>query len=537
MSVKVPVMDNGMYLGGMSLEQEKLIMELRNSRVVPTMKKTILQIPSEYVLRSIEEQRSVREILKEEKRDITEFAGELRDYQTIGSAFMYFSPRSMIADGVGLGKTAEVAALINWLFMKGECKRFLMAVETGAIGQTQCELIKMTGMNIVTLSSEASKMKREIRKTDWSKVQGIVVKHTALRSDVFSRWLAENLNEDGTCRVFDTFFLDESSVIKNNKTKMYQYTYNICNLATRVHFMNATAFETKMLDIYYQLDMMNPVLLNPESKIKGKYCTYGKKSFWKSVNGAPKMQYRFEVTGYKNQEDFKKSLQLVYFGRTKQDIGMDRPNVYKVYTCEPTQKQIIAIDEGKRYAEVLNCPSLIDGLGIGTNAAEVPKIARLVELVDNEFSDSKVMIYVFHREAQRAIAEELKKIGRKPLILNGETEQMDKLKTQIEFNTGDCDVIITNAKKSLNLNGGDVCIMYSLITNPSTMIQVAGRIDRNVDDRIKTFVLMLYEKTPEYSYFRDVVAKRSKDSRELTIDAESAVDYFLKAIEDGDVNR
>ena len=52
---------------------------------------------------------------------------------------MYLSPRSIIADGCGLGKTAEVAALINWLKYKGEMSRFLIAVETSAIGQTQAE--------------------------------------------------------------------------------------------------------------------------------------------------------------------------------------------------------------------------------------------------------------------------------------------------------------------------------------------------------------------------------------------------------------
>ena len=33
--------------------------------------------------------------------------------------------------------------------------------------------------------------------------------------------------------------------------------------------MNATAFETRIMDIYYQIDMMNCDLLPAESKIKG----------------------------------------------------------------------------------------------------------------------------------------------------------------------------------------------------------------------------------------------------------------------------
>lgn len=533
MATKVPVLVDGMYIGGISEKQADVIMELRRSSIVPVLKNTIFQFPPELVIRSIEEQKGIRKIAAEESIDVLQYVGELRDYQTIGTAFMYFSPRSMIADGVGLGKTVEVASLINILYRKGEMHRFIIAVESGAVAQTQCELIKMTGLNIVSLSSEAAMMKKEFERTDWSNVDGIVVKHTILRSDTFSKILAININSDGTCRLFDTFFLDESSCIKNDKTKMYKYTYNICQLAKRVHFMNATAFETKLLDIYYQIDMMNNSILPERSKITGKYCTWGRSEFWTKSNGVAKKNFKYEVTGYKRQEEFKKSLQLVYFGRTKKDVGIDIPHVYKVYTVLPTTEQISAIQRYGRYNEILNCPSLVEEAKISLNTKSVPKLARLIEIIENEFSDSKVMIYVFHKEAQRVIRDELYTIGRNPLILNGETDQIDKFKIQNEFNTGNCDVLITNIKKSLNLHGGDVCIFYSTITNPASMFQAAGRIDRNVDNKIKTFIMLLYDKTEEYKYFTDVVASRSKYSRELTIDAKTAVDYFIECIENG----
>lgn len=532
MSTKTPVMVDGMYVGRMTNEEIDVIKELRESSVVPVLKNTILNFPQELVLRSIEEQRSIRRIAAEEHINIGDYVGELRDYQTVGTAFMYFSKRSMIADGVGLGKTAEVAALINLLYNRREITRFLIAVESGALVQTQCELIKMTGLNVITLPSEAVKFNRVVTKIDWTKVDGIVIKHTLLRSNAFSKFLAMNIDANGKCRIFNTFFLDESSCIKNDNTQTYRYTYNICQLADRVHFMNATAFETKLLDIYYQIDMMNDTLLPSKNKITSKYCIWDKGSYWTSKSGKAEKKLKFTIGGYKNQSQFKDSLKMVYFGRTKKDVGLDRPNVYKVYTVDPTIQQITAIARYGRYTEVLNCPSLVPEANIGMNRKEVPKIDRLINIIENEFSDSKVMIYVFHRNAQAVIKQELEKIGRKPMILNGETDQMDKFHIQTEFNTGECDVLITNIKKSLNLHGGDVCIFYSLITNPASMFQVAGRIDRNVDDRIKTFILLLYDGTDEYRCFKDVVAKRSQYSKELTIDAKTAVDYFMECMEE-----
>lgn len=532
MAVSTPEMIDDMYSGGMSEKQASLIQEIKKSKSVPNLKEMVFDFSPELIARSIEESKSIRQIVMEEKISVHDKMGELRDYQTLGVAFMYFSPRSILGDGVGLGKTVEVAALINFLKLRGECKRFLMAVETTALVQTQLELMRFTGLNVITLPSEKSKLTRAIKKIDFRNVDGIVIKHSALKSDTFSSWLAHNINSDGTCRIFDVFILDESSVIKNIDTKTYSYTSNICNLAKRVHFMNATTFETKLMDIYTQMDMINTYLLPPVSKINSRYCTYGRTSYWKKVGGKPKKCFNFTLTGYKNQAEFKSRLGLCYFGRTKKDIGLDLPHTYKVYTVEPTTKQMLAIEKGYRYGEVLNCPSLIEDIDIGTTVADVPKINRLVSLIENEFSDDKVMVYVFHREAQVAIKAELEKIGRKVEILCGDTtDQMERYRIQNDFNTGDCDVILTNVKKSLNLYGGDVCIFYSVLTNPASMFQVAGRIDRNVDDRIKTFILLLYEHTREYETFRDIVAKRSKDSKELILDAKTAVDYFIEAME------
>ena len=344
---------------------------------------------------------------------------------------MYMSPRSVIGDGVGLGKTAEVSALINYLHQTKQLKRFLMAVETSALGQTQCELMRFTGLRVVALPSEAYKLNRLIKKIDWTKVDGIVIKHSALRSDVLSKWLSLNINPDGTCRLFDTFFLDESSVIKNLTTKTAIYTKNICDICPRVHFMNATVFETNIMDIYNQMDMMNPALLPKKWRIEKEFCTFGRSSYWTKENGKPKMNFRRDLTGYKNQAIFKERLKLVYFGRSKSDIGIDMPHVHKVYEVEPSNEQSMALQKGYRYMEVLNCPSLIPDLHLETNRKTVPKLDRLCNLLETDFADCKVMIYCFHNEAQQAIADECRKLGRNPVILNGQSKDQERWEIQV----------------------------------------------------------------------------------------------------------
>ena len=44
---------------------------------------------------------------------LDKYVGTLRDYQTVGAAFLYRSPRSMLGDAAGLGKTPQICGMIN----------------------------------------------------------------------------------------------------------------------------------------------------------------------------------------------------------------------------------------------------------------------------------------------------------------------------------------------------------------------------------------------------------------------------------------
>ena len=199
--------------------------------------------------------------------------------------------------------------------------------------------------------------------------------------------------------------------------------------------MNATTFETNIMDIYNQVDILNKTLLPKKWRIEKEFCTFGRSTYWTSEGGKPKMNFRRDLKGYKNQEKFKELLKLVYFGRSRKEVGLDKPHVYQVYEVEPTNNQSMALAKGYRYMEVLNCPSLIPELDIKTDRRSVPKLDRLLELMEKDFSEDSVMIYCFHVEAQHAIAAELRKIGRNPVILNGRSTDEEKVEIQTKFNS------------------------------------------------------------------------------------------------------
>lgn len=532
-----------MYQGELSDALAQTIWNVRHAEFIPELEEMVFNFPLDLIRQSLEEGRSIRSIIKEGNIDYKQYIGKLRKYQTVGTAFMYCSPRSMIGDGVGVGKTAQICGLLNYLKIKEKLGRFCIAVESSAVGQTQIEVMKFTGFRTVILPSESEPMRKMIARVDWSTVDGIIIKHSTIKSDTFMGWLAKYIGPDGKLKLFNTFILDESSVIKNNDTKIYEYALNMCKLVDRVHFMNATSFESNIMDIYYQMDMMNPSMLQTESKFKSKYCVWERDYIWRTEgtgqNRKPTRKPIWNMTGYKNQAEFKDSLKLVYLGRSPKEVGIEGDNTYKVYTVQPTPAMTQAIAKGYRYPEVINCPSLIPGLKIGMNRKEVPKLNRLCEIIQNDCVGTNVVVYCFNVEAQSAIKKELEAIGRKCVILNGDgkagtkkdEETLDKV---IAFNNGEYDVFITNKQRSLNLYSADVLIMYSASATVGKLEQIRGRIDRHVDDRPKTFILLLYEGTGEFDLMSETAKKRGQDSRDLILDAETAIDRFIAAMEESD---
>lgn len=535
MSVRNPVMKNGMYYGKMQDYLADAIMKVVDLEVVENFRDTVFNIPDEILLASLEEGISPRKYLRANEMPTADYLLKLRDNQTVGSAFLYLSPKSVICDGVGLGKTTVVSSLINVLRVKGEMSRFIIAVENAAVRQTQYELMRRTGLLVLEVPSTKAKMLKCLNTINWDEVDGIVVSHGVLKSDTFLNWLVDYVDYDvmtdiSTCKLFNTLMIDESAVIKNRGTKVFQYTEEIAKLMTRVHMMNATPFETSIMDVYNQIDLLDPTVLPSKSKIQSLYCRWDSSSYWcTNASGVKEQKKTWSIGGYKNEQEFKDSLKLFCFGRYIED----EKNIYKVQNVYPTLNQLEAINRGGRYAEILNCPSLVDTEKDPKfinhfTPDEVPKLEKLIELC-RQYKGKKIMIYVFHKDAQAVISDTLEAMGRKCVILNGDIQKTADRQEIIDgFNGDEYNVIITNIKRSLNLYDGDVCILYSVESNPAKLEQIRGRIERNVDQKIKTYIMLIYKGTPEYSLFKDKLIARGESSRKLTTGAKTAVDYFVE---------
>lgn len=554
------------FKGRLSTEECKIINTILKQKEIPRFKNGIYNFPYKFRREAQENGMSAYDYA-ESLGVLDKYVGTLRDYQTVGAAFLYRSPRSMLGDAAGIGKTPQICGMINAVrrnaenpdlagTVYGNTKKILVAAEGSAVGQIAGEIEKFTGLRVVVLHSTAGKMERQTKKFYLTRVLDgtlpepepedlpieytksgkpkkpktkkkkpvevihfdvLVITHSTLRSDPFFTWFSRVVKE------FGTFILDESYVVKTPDTIISSYTKVLCGQIERVHFLNATVFETKLMDIVNQFTLIDPTLLPPKKWIEQNFCNYRLAKF-PIRGGGGQMGNKWELVSYKNQEWFKQSLHYVYLTRKKKEVNLGATQrFYQTYLIKQTKAQKAAIRNGYRYFEVLNCPSLCVSLDIQNTPKDVPKLERLLQLMTEDFEDQQVMIYVWHIEMQETIKQLLEQQGRRVAILNGSTADRDSIRDG--FNDGTYDVIITNAKRSLNLHSGDVCIFYSMETNPATIEQIAARIDRNVDESSKTFVLLAYE-GEEADFFINTVNQRAVDGLDLADIISETVIHF-----------
>lgn len=534
------VLRNNHYCGELDEIKEAQILETIESDCIPKLKHMIYDFPMWLIEDADANGMRVLDYLKVAGLDAKDFVGELRDKQTIGAGFMYLSHHSILGDGVGLGKTVEVSALFNMLRMTKQMSKAIFIADNDGITQAIRELKRFTGMKVVEIPSLTNKLDKVIESTNWNDVEILVGKHSLLTNDRFMNWIAQHAvrgpKKSLSNKLYDTFVLDESYLLRNPKTVTCTYVKKLCEMATRVHFLNATVFETHILDIYNQFDIMGKHIMPTKGSIEAEFCNVREETYWRKARfkGDINTGKKSVIDGYRNESVFKERLKLIYLARTSKEMGLESNNQYYTVEIDPTETQLKLMRKGYRYNEVLNDPSLVDGAGITTSIEHVPKIYKAVNLSTQDFATSNILIYCFHKNAQKVIKEELIKQGRTAEIINSDVKEKERNSIVDRFNRKELDVLITNGKRSRNLYGGDVCIMYSIESNPAQMEQIRGRIDRHVDDSAKVFVLMYYAFTPEYDLFNSA-SKRSESARNLTVDAQSAVDMFMQALEEGNI--
>lgn len=461
----------------------------------------------------------------------TSTIGTLKSYQTCGVGLMYYAGSCILGDSVGLGKTVETAGLYKLLSNIRNEKlsnyelykpfRALMLTEKNLASQFRKELVKFTSEFFELIPSAEEKVMKtfvDSHPVDEILPYSIVGTHGLLSNGYFLMWL-EQCRKGESGFPFDMLVIDESSCLGNTATQITKNFKAISKYFERIIFLNATPFETKLDVFYTQLSLLDSKLLPTKTNFVKECCLMDYRGMYPKPTGK-----------YKNQANFKRLVGYRYFARTRKDKGAVMSDCDGKVILSPlskVQKNWLTLSQLHRV--VYDCPTCLDE-GIEFNSENVPKLASITQLFNNECKDANsILIYVYFKDAQKYLSQWLTGKGYSNRILNGDTSYEDRLSAIEGFKRGDYRVLITNVQKGLNFGSCDYCIFYSFDANPSAMIQFEGRTTRDFDI-VGKHIYILCSEGEEYRKFNSVIRPRAKATTELTNSDISVVMQILTGV-------
>ena len=502
---------NSRYQGSLTVEAcdklEQIIALDKQNGSFGDLKHIIYELSDSDVVTLIEDvEKNGQQTVEIERR-----VGTLTDMQTLGAAFMLIASSCILGDSVGLGKTAQVAALCRMLAnVHSEYNkpfRYLLLTEKNLIVQTRHKMVKFTGEYVAAVKGDAVSFKK-FANTYPNAVGlsgGIVGGHTLLNQSLFIEWITKAMTFNNGTFPFDLLIIDESSVLGNLGSGITKNAKALIPYFKRVIMLNATPFETKLDTFYAQLSLVDKKLLPSKTEFQNKYVVFNYAGMYPKATGK-----------YKNCEQFRQLVGYRYFARTRREKGAIMEGCTgRVIVSElsPIQKKWLRKTQVPQL--VYDCPNELDP-DIVFNEINVPKLGSLMDALNTDCADAEtVLLFVHYKSAQLGISEFLSKHGYSNRVLCGDTKDVEREEVIKGFKNAEYRVLITNVQKGLDFGDCNYCIFYSFDPNPSKMVQFEGRITRSFDI-VGKHVILLCSAGRELKRLNEVIKTRAQASSEFT---------------------
>lgn len=428
--------------------------------------------------------------------------GTLKDYQTVGVAYMYWARRCLLGDSMGMGKTPVSAGLCNLLkaeyAKQGKEFRFLFLCEKTPAMDLQSKLIQFTGDYVDLVYGDQKSAQDFVNRNEYIEPKySVIATHSIIKQGIFIDWLMQVQQETGKFP-FDIIIVDESTVIAGNKTGYALGVENWLKYVDRAVFLNATPFETSALTMFNQLNLLDSEFLPPKYVWSKEFEILDYRGMFPKPTGK-----------YKNAEEFKKRCLYRYFARSRKDKGAVMEDcVGKKLLSDLSQVQRYWLSRSTIKQLVFDAPNYFDE-SIEFCSENVPKLKSLLYLLENDCENADtIIIFTHYKYTLDSLSEWFTGLGISNRVLNGDVSNATERQTIISgFRTKSFRVLLTNVQKGLDFDNCDHCIFYSFDPNPSKMIQAEGRMERSFDIYNK-HVYLLVSRGDELHRLESVIKER-----------------------------
>lgn len=407
----------------------------------------------------------------------------LQDHQRAGVEWL-LQPgheKALVADEVGLGKTAMVIGALSELLAWGGIPRIGRQPLARVLWLTDASLIRQTTRELERFAPHIralSATKEDLERKTWRKTfdQQFPGGADVL---VMSYDLAHSRRHFLTApsHGFPMLVLDEAGKLRGGG-EMWKTVRGLTKAATRAIGLTATPMENHPIELFNVLDAIGTPHLWSRSTFEREYVSY------RTVSAPGSTYPKYKPDGWAtpaHSDAVRTYLGSVMLRRTAHDVSLPLPvNVTEepVIWVEPYADQQEAYDratKNRNYAQGFHDQQRA-GYSAGESSAMLDKLVELLQ----ERGDRQAIVFNEYREVLDQIAERLKDAGITHVLIQGSVQDKNRQEAVDQFTSGDVRVLVGNVvlERGLNLQTCNLLISVGTSWNPAREAQREGRIRR-----------------------------------------------------------
>jgi len=435
------------------------------------------------------------------------FNGEVIKFQLKGALFLYVVKRSLLHDATGLGKTVEMGLSLHMIQnSRAPLDTVIWATTSGGMSQLTKDLDTLFAVDghplyrAHVVTNAPPKGAQRMRGPDYRKLQ-------YFNNIVNGRSLLLVMNYSQITRDYRSLMralkgrryalvLDECHTFKNPDTKLAEALRSLQTGADRVHGLTATPVMKELSDVYGIYSVLDPDWFPSLEWFEDAFCRI------KKIKLRGRRRTVKKIVGYKNIGALREMMHGRHLGREAEEVAHQMEGAFpepliKIRHCgmyphqrtayERAEDGLVILESGIKETTVLSkliyCQLFLSNFPHYGDARPTAKMDELLEVVRDEFSNEKIVVFTKFATVASALQTMLKRAGIPTVKITGDEKADQKERNRIRFQEStieDCRVmIITRAGgQSLNLQSSRVLIYYDMSYNAGVDRQVRGRILR-----------------------------------------------------------
>lgn len=411
-------------------------------------------------------------------------------YQLLGMGLVAGRTASMLADGVGLGKSFQSGVVLGRRCEDGGAG--IIVTVLSATAQWMDEITSVYGAfeaRQVILAVGTAKERRSAI-AEWAKNPGgcvIITNHDTLRNDfsILRSAMEKVAKEVPTL----TFIFDETGYIKNRTGSLFKASFQLGRYCTHRVALTATPIENTIGDLWAIMSWLRPAYMSRVGAFEKRHV----KSFMIQPPYGPPYK---KIIGYKHLDEITTAIRPFYLRRTQEDAGIKMPEIdTEMVALDMTAEQeriygAIKDDWGEGRIDPkaalvrLRMVCASPALARREASHESPKLDWLFDRVKEE--PGQIVVFTESRKFAQMAMERLRRFD--PVLIAGGVSPLQRRHTQRAFMTGAVRVLIMTSagERALNLQSAARLINLDFPWNPAKLQQRIGRIHRigNPHERI-----------------------------------------------------